>query len=422
MFNKKFKHLFFLLMILLFPFTLFGTVIPGVDCFFEKDFYKELLNGKKIGLISHYAAKDLSGTTSIERFCHKDNLWEVVVIGALESGLSGNIHTGNEEPIEKNLFNGVSVTNLINSKGILSKEFHEKIEAIVCDVQDIGSRSYTFLAYVLKNMELAAQLNIPFIICDRPNPMGGVVVDGPGVSDKWRSSCGYINIPYCHGMTLGELATLFKGEYCKKSQLTVVPMRGWKRNMLFKDTGLLWSPTTPQMPEWDTAFGYATTGIIGHLSLCSIGIGYTVPFKVIGAPWMHAQTLADELNKQALPGVFFSCFFYTPFFGKYCNENCEGVFIHITNSQVFLPVETQYTIIGVIKNLYPDSFDEALNALLKNKVKLEVFNQLNGSETVIQILKQQPFVIWPLKTFCKEEREKFKILRSLYLNPLYQEY
>jgi len=184
---------------------------------------------------------------------------------------------------------------------------------LLFDVQDIGTRSYTFISTLFYCMEEAAKASIPFIVLDRPNPMGGIVVDGPLLDEEWRSFLGYIKVPYCHGMTIAELALFFNEEYKVGCKLTVIPMRGWKRTMVFTQTGLPWMPTSPQIPEADTPFFYPATGLIGHCSIVNIGIGYTLPFKLVGAPWVEAEKFADALNQQKLPGVYFSLFITVPF-------------------------------------------------------------------------------------------------------------
>ena len=195
------------------------------------------------------------------------------------------------------------------------------IDLLIYDIQDIGSRSYTFLSTLLYVMEEAAKQQIKVMVLDRPNPINGIVMDGPMLEEKWRSFLGYINVPYCHGMTIGELAQYFNGEYKIGCDLEVIPMKGWKRTMSFKDTHLPWVPTSPHVPEAETALVYPVTGILGELGIVNIGIGYTLPFKLIGAPWIQAEAFAEQLNQQQFPGVRFLPFYYRPFYGKFEGEN-----------------------------------------------------------------------------------------------------
>jgi len=180
---------------------------------------------------------------------------------------------------------------------------------------------------------------------------------------------GYINVPYCHGMTVGELARFFNEEYKIRCNLHVIPMKGWKRHMTYQNTGLAWIPTSPYIPEPDTPFFYASTGILGSLGIVNIGIGYTLPFKVVGAPWIDADDFAAKLNAQKLPGVKFLPFHYQPYYGKFKGKHCEGVQIIITDPHRYRPLAVQYMLIGLLKSLYPSIFRESLAKIDQNSHK-----------------------------------------------------
>ena len=261
-------------------------------------------------------------------------------------------------------------------------------------------------------MEEAAKRGIAVIVLDRPNPLNGLTIDGPLLEKKWRSFVGYIDVPYCHGMTVGELASYFNEETNVGCKLTVVPMQGWKREMRFSETGLTWVPTSPNIPEAETVFFYPSTGLIGELQLVNIGIGYTLPFKVIGAPWIDAVHFTNYLNQQNFPGVHFLPFYYRPLYGKFAGQNCQGALIIIKDYQKYLPVSTQYLILGMLKSLYPKPFKEALAAC---KGREEMFNKVNGTAEVYRLLNQEPYIIWKLLALHKKERETFKYKRQKYL-------
>jgi uncharacterized protein YbbC (DUF1343 family) len=190
-------------------------------------------------------------------------------------------------------------------------------------------------------------------------------------------------------------------------------MKGWKRKMSFADTGLTWIPTSPYVPEADTPYYYAATGLLGELSLVNIGIGYTLPFKVIGAPWIKAKELAEQLNKQNLPGVIFMPFHYRPFYGAHQGKDCEGVMIVVTKTTTFRPVTTQYMILGILKNLYPKQVMARLKAI--EPAKKDLFCKANGNETMLSLLQKEPYVAWKLISFQKEEKERFIEERKQYL-------
>lgn len=401
-----------LVLVLLFLFTsLFAGVKVGVDVFFEEEKYVQLIQGKKIGLITNHTAVNKDLITTLELFRAKTHL---VAVFAPEHGLYGDVYA--DKDVENGNVKGVPVYSLHGKTRRPTPEMLKGLDLLVFDIQDIGSRSYTYISTLFYCMEEAAKVKLPVLVLDRPNPLGGLVVDGPGVDSKWRSFLGYVNVPYCHGMTAGELATLFNEEYHVGAKLLVVPMKGWKRRMTFHDTGLAWMPTSPQIPEGDSAFFYPATGIIGQLSLTSIGIGYTLPFKVVGAPWIQADSLAAKLNELKLPGVAFTPFHFKPFFGKFRAEVCKGVKIVITDPVRYKPVTTQYSILGILKTSYPEQFKKALDEMLKSSSKKEIFNKLNGSEEILHILTHEKTFIWKLRARFQKDIEAFLPIRKKYLN------
>lgn len=224
---------------------------------------------------------------------------------------------------------------------------------------------------------------------------------------------GYINVPYCHGMTVAELARYFNIEYKIGCKLHIVPMEGWKRRMTFKETGLAWIPTSPYIPESDTPFFYASTGILGALGVVNIGIGYTLPFKVIGAPWIDGYHLAEKLNEQKLPGVKFVPFYYQPFYGKFAKEQCEGVKIIITSPHIYRPLAVQYMLIGMLKSLYPSQFQAKLNQF--TEADRSSFCKVNGNSKILSIITNENFIAWKLIGYDKEERSAFLEKRKKYL-------
>jgi uncharacterized protein YbbC (DUF1343 family) len=289
----------------------------------------------------------------------------------------------------------------------------KNIDVILYDIQEIGCRSYTFATTLYYVMEEAAKFGIEVIVLDRPNPLGGLMVDGPMLQDSSRSFASYINIPYCHGMTIGELARFFNIEYRVKCRLTVIPMKGWRRYMTFQETGLVWIPTSPQIPEADTPFFYPTTGLLGGLSLVNIGVGYTLPFKIVGAPWIDATQLAAVLNRQKLIGVKFLPFHFKPFFGLYKHEECHGIRLIITDPHHYHPVTIDYLIMGVLKSLYPKEVTRRLEALPEKKRKL--FANVNGTTAIFDLLLKEKYAGWKMASIDQNERAAFLEKREGYL-------
>jgi uncharacterized protein YbbC (DUF1343 family) len=362
----------------------------GSESLFANE-YVELLKNKKVGLISNQTAINSQWQSTVDLLKNhaKKHHYTLTALFAPEHGMDGTAHAG--EPINDTASSGIPVYSLHGKTFRPTDEMLRQVNVLIYDIQDIGSRSYTYVNTLFFAMEEAAKRNIPVIVLDRPNPLNGNTIDGPMLEEKWRSIVGYINLPYCHGMTVGELAQYFNGEYHIGCQLHVIPMKGWKRSMSFNDTGLTWIPTSPHIPEPSTVFYYPTTGLLGELGLVNIGIGYTLPFKLVGAPWIDAVQFAKALNDQHFPGVFFQPFHYRPFYGKFSDEDCHGVFIIITDTKIYKPVTTQYLIIGTLKNLYPEKFKRALDKTQPTKATF--FTKVNGTEEVLRLMKEAPHII-----------------------------
>ncbi|CDZ79958.1 hypothetical protein BN1013_00460 [Candidatus Rubidus massiliensis] len=384
----------------------------GIDQLFTSN-YSNLLQGRKVGLITHHAAINREGLNSVEIFKRNSMKYpyKLTALYAPEHGITGAAHASEFIKDAKDSDN-IPIYSLHGKTKRLNDSMVKNVDLLVYDMQDIGSRSYTYITTLFYVIEEAAKYKIPLIVLDRPNPINGLVVDGPMFDEKWRSMVGHIDIPYCHGMTVGELASFFNDEYKVGCNLQVIPMKGWKRPMSFYETGLDWIPTSPNIPEPSTPLFYPITGIIGELNLVNIGIGYTLPFKLIGAPWINANTLAQALNKQKFPGVTFKSFYYKPFYGKFANKDCEGVLIVVTNPLVYQPVSTQYLIIGLLKSLYPKEFKQAWE---KSKHRKDMFCKVNGTDEVYNIIDTQNHIVWKLKALHQKRREKFLVKRKKYL-------
>ena len=407
--RTQLKHFFVLL--LLCCLKLNAAIELGVDVLF-KEGQINTLKGKRIGLITNHTGVNNQMRSTIDLFLEKAPDIKLVALFAPEHGLYGQAYAAEDVTNKKGPAN-LPVYSLHGKTRRPTDLMLKNIDLLVYDIQDIGCRSYTYTTTLFYVMEEAAKHKIPVLVLDRPNPINGVMVDGPMLETKWRSYIGYINVPYCHGMTIGELATFFNDKYQIGCQLKVIPMKGWKRTMSYSDTGLTWIPTSPYIPEADTPYYYASTGLLGELSLVNIGIGYTLPFKVIGAPWIKAKQLADTLNAQNLPGVTFVPFHYRPFYGAHEKKDCQGVMIVITNPQTFRPVSSQYMILGILKNLYPKQILARIQAV--DASKRELFCKASGNDEMLKVIQKEQYVAWKLIRFQKEERELFLLERKKYL-------
>ncbi|NGX40156.1 MAG: hypothetical protein KR126chlam1_01501 [Chlamydiae bacterium] len=399
----------FILLILFLPTVLWcGPVKLGVDRFFEQRF-SVLVKKQRVGLITNHTGIDSQLRPTAELLKEKCQL---VALFSPEHGIEGSARASEKisHSIDKN---GLRIYSLHGETRRPTPEMLKGIDVLVYDIQEIGCRSYTYISTLFYAMEEAAKQKIPVIVLDRPNPMGGLIVDGPMLKEKWRSFLGYVNVPYCHGMTVGELARYFNEEYKVGCALRIVPMSGWQRSMTYQETGLAWVPTSPYIPEADTPFYYASTGILGALGVVSIGIGYTLPFKVVGAPWIDGEELAIKLNAQHLPGVKFIPFNYRPFYGKFEGKLCEGVKIVITDTKTYRPLSVQYMLIGLLKSLYPIQFRSKLAKFSANDASS--FCKVNGNGEMLEILKSEKYVAWKLIDYDKKERNAFCVKRKKYL-------
>ena len=384
----------------------------GADLLFESP-YKELLKGKRVGLITNQTAVDSKLVSTLDLLReHKRQLnFTITALFAPEHGLTGEKR--GLETVENSQTNDkIPIYSLYGDTMKPTPEMLKKLDVLLFDIQDIGSRSYTFTATLFYAMEAAAKEGVTVVVLDWPNPISGLLVDGPVLQERFRSIVGYLNVPYCHGMTVGELAQYFNAEYQVGCKLKIVPMKGWRRDMFFDETGLAWIPTSPQVPEASTALFYPTTGIIGELGIVSLGGACNLPFKVVGAPWIDAELFAKKLNDQKFAGVTFVPFYFRPFTGKYVKSSCNGVLIIVTDRKNFRPVQTQYLILGMLSSLYPEQFQPFFD---EKPWKLELFHKINGTDEVFRLLKEERYIAWKLKGLHEAERRAFLERRKPYL-------
>lgn len=378
----------------------------GVDVYFQEGHHVKH-RGKRIGLVTNQ--------TGVNK--RSQPTWKLLQpfgLAALftpEHGLSGSAYAN--DSIAHGKEGKLPIYSLHGKTKRPTKAMLENLDLIIYDIQDIGVRSYTYATTLFYVMEEAAKYGKEVIVLDRPNPMGGEVVDGASLDPNFRSFVGYINVPYVHGMTIGELAKYFNREYKIHCRLQVIPMKGWKRHQTYAQTPLSWIPTSPHIPEPDTPLFYATTGLIGELSLVNTGVGYTLPFKCIGAPWINADEYAAHLNKQKLPGVHFTPLHYRPFYALHKNKECHGVLIQITDPHIYEPLSTCYTLIGLLKSLYPNQVATAFKAMSTSRWK-QVCNAF-GSESLLTQIKNEKYIAWNLRTAGKKKRSAFKTRRLPYL-------
>lgn len=333
-------------------FLVFGRTVEGVMTGIEvlrQDGF-ELLKGKRVGLITNPTGVDRNLKSTVDILFEAPDVQLVALYGP-EHGVRGDIPAGEKVENQVDAKTGLKVHSLYGKTRKPTPEMLQDIDVLVYDIQDIGCRSYTFISTMGLVMRAAKEQNKEVVILDRPNPLGGEKVEGSGVSQGYFSFVSQFDIPYIYGLTCGELANYLNQEIgCK---LTVVPMQGWKRSMRFEDTGLPWVPTSPQIPSTTAAILYPATGIIGEMGFLNIGVGYTLPFQVMTAPWVKSVELTEVLNAKQLPGVAFRPILYKPLFGDMQGQTVQGVQIFITDYDKARLSEIQFHVIEAMHQLYP---------------------------------------------------------------------
>ena len=400
-------------------------VKPGLEVFLEGDL--SMVEGKNVGLIINPVSVSRNLETTVELLIDGDI--NLVALYGPEHGVRGNAQAGEyvpfywddkydlpvfslygqtQKPPEgmlENIDEFMRTYDTQSSGKIPEGSMVESVDVMLFDLQDIGTRIYTYVATMAYAMRTCAELGIEFIVLDRPNPLGGEIMEGPILEyPEYSSFVGLYPIPMRHGMTAGELAMLFNDRFFdKKVDLMVIPMEGWERDMWFDDTHLPWILPSPNMPTLSTATVYPGQVLIEGTTL-SEGRGTTTPFEIFGAPWIDGYELTENLNDLNLPGVRFKEHWFTPTFSKHAGELCGGVMIVVTNREIFRPFETTLHILRVIMDTYPGSFEfhcDYFDRLVGNAWMRE---SLRGGVSVEEIVSS-----------CKNGLKDFSDLRENYL-------
>lgn len=332
-----------------------GKVMTGLEVVLDNP---NIFKGKKVGLITNPTGITSDYEHALDAMLRKGI--QVTKVFGPEHGVRGTEQAGDTPGSLIDPKTGIPLVNLYGKQPADMVPLFKEVDVIVFDIQDVGTRYYTYIYTMAYAMEAAAIANKPFYVLDRPNPIDGTRVEGPVLDEKYSSFVGLFPIAQRHGMTVGELAILFNKEFFPKKgkksvDLHVIKMKGWKRNMPYEETGLPWVLPSPNMPTLDTAIVYPGTGLIEATNL-SEGRGTTKPFELIGAPYIEGWKLADELNQAGLPGVRFREAYFTPTFSKYKDQAVGGIQLHIEDPERFDPILTGLTIIEKTKKLYPEQF------------------------------------------------------------------
>lgn len=324
----------------------------GVDVLREQDFAP--LAGKRVGLIVNPASVDRNRIPTIDVLRNAKNV-NLVALAGPEHGIYGDEYAGDKVSDRVDPTTGLMVYTLYG-KGAAgrtpSKKLLDAVDTLVIDLQDVGSRSYTYISSMKLVMQACAEQDKGLVILDRPNPLGGERVEGSMVADKkFESFVSFLQVPYLHGMTMGELAEMTRAQTLPDyKKLTVVKMSGWRRDMTWADTGLDWIMPSPHVPHVSSVAAYAATGIMGELYQVSNGVGYTLPFEVVGSPTVDGVALAAKLNKlwPDARGIYFRPMRFKPFYATNKGEPCQGVQVHIDPKTAPNLVEVNFRIIEAL--------------------------------------------------------------------------
>ena len=354
------------------------TVLNGIDVLVRRKFAE--LKGLRIGLITNQTGIDAQRRSTIDLLAAAPEV-KLKKLFSPEHGIRGEL---DQEKIgdTKDKKTGLPVLSLYGERRAPSAEQLADLDALVFDIQDIGCRFYTYIGTLRLCMEAAAKAKKAFYVLDRVNPIGGLAVEGPAVLDEEKQTATHA-IPLRHGMTAGELAAMMNAERAQGCDLKVISVEGWRRGMLFDQTGLPWIHPSPNMRTLNAAQLYPGIGLL-EFSI-SVGSGTDSPFEVLGAPYVNDLRLAHELNQLGLPGVRFTPVRFTPTASVFQGVACGGVRIAMTNRDVLQPVETGLAIATVLQRLYPKSFAlEKVNTLLNHDKSVKAIRAGESWKKVIE--------------------------------------
>ncbi len=338
------------------------VVKPGVEVLRDRGFAG--LVGKKVGLVTNPSGVDRNLKSTIDILYTAPGV-DLVALYGPEHGVRGDMYAGDKVNDSKDPVTGLPVYSIYGKTRKPTQEMLEGIDVMVYDIQDVGARSYTFISSLGLVMEACAEKGVEVMVLDRPNPLGGKKIEGCYVEQPFNSFVSQYRIPYIYGLTVGELARLINEEGLNRGQrgdqepvkcrLTVVPMAGWTRDMVYEDTRLPWVLPSPNIPFKDSPMFYASSGICGELyGFMNIGVGYTLPFQVFAAQWLDPEKLKAKLESYELPGVSFRTIWFKPFSGSLKGEVTGGVQFFFTDYEKARLTEVQFMVMQAVAEIYPD--------------------------------------------------------------------
>ena len=391
------------------------VVKTGIEVLRDREF--EGLKGKRVGLVTNPSGVDRYLNSTVDILYNAPGV-ELVALYGPEHGVRGDVYAGGHVTDTKDEATGLPVYSIYGSTRKPTPEMLEGIDVMVYDIQDVGVRSYTFISTLGLVMEACAEKDIEVMVLDRPNPLGGNKIEGCYVESGFFSFVSQYEIPYVYGLTVGELAVMINEEGMNRGQkgnqapahckLTVIPMEGWTRDMLYEDTALPWVLPSPNIPFKETPMYYAAAGVCGELyGFMNIGIGYTLPFQVFGATWLDPEKLKSCLESYSLPGVSFRTIYFKPFSGSQKGQLVKGLQYFFTDYESARITETQFYVMQAVAELYPDK--KAFEIISG----YGLFDKVCGTDYVrTEFQKRYDFT--DIKDYWRKDEEAFRELSQRY--------
>lgn len=391
------------------------VVKTGIEVLRDRGF--EGLKGKRVGLVTNPSGVDRLLNSTVDILFNAPDVQLVALYGP-EHGVRGDVYAGGSVTDTRDEATGLPVYSIYGATRKPTPQMLEGIDVMVYDIQDVGVRSYTFISSLGLVMEACGEKGIEVMVLDRPNPLGGNKIEGCNVEPGFFSFVSQYEIPYVYGLTVGELAVMINEEGMNRGQkgnqapakckLTVVPMEGWTRDMLYEDTGLPWVLPSPNIPFKETPMYYAAAGICGELyGFMNIGIGYTLPFQVFGATWLDPDKLKARLESYDLPGISFRTIWFKPFSGSQKGELVKGLQYFFTDYENARITETQFYVMQAVAELYPDK--KAFQIISG----YGLFDKVCGTDYVRNEFQKQ-YRFSDIKDYWRKDEEAFRSLSQRY--------
>lgn len=347
-------------------------ITPGIEVLLSDRL--ESLKGKRVALLTNQTGVDRKGVSNVDLLRAHPAI-NLVALFSPEHGVRGAAQAGEKVASGIDPKSGLPVHSLYGETKMPTAKMMQGIDIVLVDLQDVGTRFYTYASTLLYMLRAAETSGSEVIVLDRPNPQGGMMIEGPVLEPAFASFVGSYAVPVRHGMTFGELAQMFVGEDRLRTRLRVIPMRGWSRDLVpYLAWDLPWVPPSPNMLSPRTAAVYPGTALFEGTNI-SEGRGSEKPFEYIGGPFIDGAALAERLNAMGLPGVDFKPVAFTPDFSKYAGQHCHGVWVIPTNSNTFQPFRTGIALVKTVHDMYPDKFEFRPGAP-------SFFDQLAGTDSV----------------------------------------